>query len=324
MVVSEIFLWFDMWETSFYIIGIAGLLFLITICIVCRSRPDLRETYTGKIFIVTGAARGVGKELAVSLAGYGARLVVCDVLDLASTVTECKANANVTDDSTIIVPVQCDVSVESDCERVVSMCLESFKQLDVLVLNAGVTQFELFNNMADPVSTARIFMDINFMQSVYFVKHSLAHLRQSKDGAIVCITSGAGVIPSPCVTMYSASKHACHGFFESLRIELEMEADYKARNGMPPDGRVPTIMMVPLPLVSTDDAKSKMGGTMKYVDVQVAVESVLRSLARHRMFAWIDSALKMGVMIYGCCPGVFATCTKKETRCAVETRLNAR
>jgi NAD(P)-dependent dehydrogenase (short-subunit alcohol dehydrogenase family) len=87
---------------------------------------------TGKVAIVTGASRGLGRAMAVGLAGAGANVVVTDVLDTSETVEEIKKLGGKA------IGIKADVSKKGDVERMVQQTIEKFGRVDILVNNAGI------------------------------------------------------------------------------------------------------------------------------------------------------------------------------------------
>jgi NAD(P)-dependent dehydrogenase (short-subunit alcohol dehydrogenase family) len=110
-----------------------------------------------------------------------------------------------------------DVTQEEDCSKAIQEILDLFGRIDVLINNAGVTQISLFQDT--PVAVLRRVMEVNFFGALYCTKAALESLIERK-GIIIVISSTGGVAPLMGRTGYSASKHALHGLFESLRTEL--------------------------------------------------------------------------------------------------------
>jgi short-subunit dehydrogenase len=167
------------------------------------------------VVVITGASKGIGAELARQLAAKGAKLVLAarSENELFAVADECrKLGASV-------VTVKADVTVERDCQAIVSGAVIAFGRLDTLVNNAGATMWARFEDIED-LSILKRIMDVNYMGAVYCTRHALPFLRESK-GRIVGISSLAGRTGVPTRTGYSASKHAMTGFFDSLRIELD-------------------------------------------------------------------------------------------------------
>ena len=80
----------------------------------------------------------------------------------------------------------------------------------------------LFEELPDPLATARAIMETNYFAAVALTAQALPHLRRSR-GRIVVVSSLIAVAPLPTRTAYAASKHAVHGFFDSLRAEVGAE-----------------------------------------------------------------------------------------------------
>ena len=112
--------------------------------------------------------------------------------------------------------VQCDVSVEADCENVMKQAITTFGRIDVLINNAGISMRALFND-AD-VQVLKTLMDVNFWGTVYCTKFAMPQLLQNK-GTVVGVSSIAGYKGLPGRTGYSASKFAMNGFLDALRVE---------------------------------------------------------------------------------------------------------
>ena len=170
--------------------------------------PDLNQ----KVVVITGASSGIGEALAFQAASRGAKLMLAarsiDKLEAISKTLK-KHNAEVH-------VCQVDVSVQSDCERLINETIKAFGRIDVLINNAGISMRALFVD-ADPGVLQRL-MEVNFWGAVYCTKFAIPHLLKQK-GSVVGISSIAGIKGLPARTGYSASKFAMLGFMESLRIE---------------------------------------------------------------------------------------------------------
>jgi len=168
---------------------------------------------TKKTVVITGASSGIGKSLAFEFAKKGANLV----LAARHYVTLCEMAEKIEKEYGIkAIAVQCDVSVEEDCNLMVKQTLATFGKIDVLVNNAGITMRALFKD-AD-VKVLKSVMDVNFWGTVYCTKYTLPELLKTK-GTVVGISSIAGYKGLPGRTGYSASKFAMNGFLDALRVE---------------------------------------------------------------------------------------------------------
>jgi short-subunit dehydrogenase len=166
-----------------------------------------------KVVIITGASSGIGKALAIELAGRGANLV----LAARQYVTLCEiAHYIQTEYNVKAVAVQCDVSIEEDCAVLIKQALSTFGKIDILVNNAGISMRALFKDV--DLKVFRSLMDVNFWGTVYCTKHALPEITKTK-GSIVGVSSIAGYKGLPGRTGYSASKYAINGFLDALRVE---------------------------------------------------------------------------------------------------------
>jgi short-subunit dehydrogenase len=168
----------------------------------------------GDVFVITGASKGIGAELARQLAARGARLALGarNLPELEQVAEACRALG------ATVITVRTDVAEERDCQALVSGAALAFGRIDVLVNNAGASMWARFEDIADLAPLARL-MQVNYMGSVYCTRYALPYLRQAA-GLVVGISSLAGRTGVPTRTGYAASKHAMTGFFDSLRIEL--------------------------------------------------------------------------------------------------------
>lgn len=165
--------------------------------------------FKGKVVIVTGASSGIGEALARRFSALGAHVVAGarSLEKLEALVGELPSGG---------IAVQCDVSKEADCKRLVDRAVETFGRIDVLVNNAGISMRALFDDV--DLDVLRRLMDTNFWGAVYCTKYALPFIQASR-GSIVGISSVAGFHGLPGRTGYSASKYAMHGLLETVRVE---------------------------------------------------------------------------------------------------------
>ncbi|MCP4673822.1 MAG: SDR family NAD(P)-dependent oxidoreductase, partial [Desulfobacula sp.] len=165
------------------------------------------------VAIVTGGASGIGLATCWELARHGTNIAMLD-MDTKSLENCRKAFF---DKGYDILALECDVTSENACQDSINQVFNKFGQIDILFNNAGITQRGLFENT--DITVIKKVMDINFFGSLYCTKAALPSLIESK-GMIIVNESIAGVAPLLGRTGYSASKHALHGLFTSLRCEL--------------------------------------------------------------------------------------------------------
>jgi len=168
---------------------------------------------SGQVAIVTGASSGLGRELAVALAGQGFRLVLA-----ARSVKGLEETAKLASQpDALILPG--DLSDLGSCRLLIQRSVDQFGRLDHLVLCAGLGMWARLDEVTDPTLFERL-IAVNYLSAVYCTHAALPHLRQSQ-GLITVISSLQGRVGVPLHTGYAGAKHALHGFFDSLRMELE-------------------------------------------------------------------------------------------------------
>jgi len=179
-----------------------------------RAAQAYMDTFTGKTVLITGASTGIGRALALRLARQGAQLALNarDEQRLAEAAGQCTGHG------AAVLAVPGDVARPEDCRRCVTLTVQRFDKLDVLVNNAGLTMWSRFDALTDLGALSRV-LAVNYLGAAYMTAAALPHLRESR-GLLVAVASIAGLTGVPERTGYAASKHAMVGFFESLRIEL--------------------------------------------------------------------------------------------------------
>lgn len=170
---------------------------------------------TGKIALVTGAARGIGKEIALTLARSGATVVVNyngSKERAEAVVSEIKANGGEAE------VMQCNVADFEASENMVKDVLAKYGKVDILVNNAGITKDNLIMRMSEADYDA--VLDTNLKGSFNMIRHlSRAFLKQ-RGGKIINISSVSGVMGNAGQSNYSASKAGLIGLTKSVAREL--------------------------------------------------------------------------------------------------------
>ena len=173
----------------------------------------MKAVFENKVAIITGGASGIGLAVCWELARQGAIIAMLD-----SDQPELKTQKQLfLKQGFNILTLFCDVTDEKSCKSSINEVINKYGQIDLLFNNAGITQRGLFEKT--DISVFKKVMDVNFFGSLYCTKEALPSLIKTK-GMIIVNESIAGVAPLLGRTGYSASKHALHGLFTSLRCEL--------------------------------------------------------------------------------------------------------
>ncbi len=171
----------------------------------------------GKVAIVTGGAKGIGRHYSQALAAEGARVMIADIADgkpLAEQIAG-KHGAN------SVAHVQFDVSNEDQVKAVVAETIERFEQIDVLVNNAAVYATLTPRKFIDwDAETWDRVMAVNTRGPFLMVKHVAPHMMQRRTGKIINIASGAAYKGVPRMLPYVTSKGAVLAFTRALSREL--------------------------------------------------------------------------------------------------------
>ncbi len=173
-----------------------------------------RRDFRGKTVLISGAAGGIGRELAFRFGRAGARLALLDVDGNGLSRLSDELNRQDMDNLTLMT----DLTDPEACENAVGRTLERFRSLDCLINNAGMSHRSLFANT--DLTVIRRVVEVNLMGSIHLTKSALPALIQ-RQGLIMAVSTVVGFAPILGRCGYAASKHGLHGFFDTLRAELK-------------------------------------------------------------------------------------------------------
>ena len=160
-----------------------------------------------KVALITGATRGIGKQIAITLAKSGYDIAInyrTENDDLTNTKEEIEKN------NVKCLAVKGDVAVFEDCEKFVEEVVKEFGKIDVLVNNAGVQYQQDFEDV----------IDTNLVGTFNVTKNVISHMLKARFGRIINISSVVGVSGNAGQTNYAASKAGIIGFTKSLAKEV--------------------------------------------------------------------------------------------------------
>ncbi|UCF06193.1 MAG: 3-oxoacyl-[acyl-carrier-protein] reductase [bacterium] len=168
----------------------------------------------GKTAIVTGAGRGIGRDIALTLGEYGVDVAVVDV-DIAGageTVSQLVGMGRAG------LALECDVSDTGQAQRCIDEVLKWHDQIHILVNNAGITRDNLLLRMSE--QEWRSVIDVNLTGTFNFTKAVSKHMIRKRYGRIVSISSVIGLMGNAGQGNYAASKAGIIGFTKAIAKEL--------------------------------------------------------------------------------------------------------
>lgn len=168
----------------------------------------------GKNALVTGAGRGIGREIALRLAQAGANVAVCDV-DLSSAQNTAMEIESLGQKA---LAFQADVSKANAVSDMFAAFFQAFPILDILVNNAGITRDGLIMRMKE--EDWDVVIDINLKSAFLCCKEASRHMMKARCGKIVNVASVVGIIGNAGQVNYSASKAGLIGLTKSLAKEF--------------------------------------------------------------------------------------------------------
>lgn len=165
---------------------------------------------TGKVAIVTGAARGIGRAVAEAFIAADAQHIVCaDILE--DTLAEIETSDRL---STALL----DVTDESNWQSVVETTIARHGQIDILVNNAGILAYGKVED-TEPAEFRRV-MEVNVTGVFLGMRAVIPHMKANRRGVIINSSSTSGIVPNNFISAYGASKFAVRGLTRSAALEL--------------------------------------------------------------------------------------------------------
>ncbi|MCD4835117.1 MAG: SDR family oxidoreductase [Bacteroidales bacterium] len=170
--------------------------------------------FKNKVVWITGASSGIGEALTYEFAQQGAKLIISSnqQSELEKVRSTCESMGS-----------ECyiqflDVTEIDKMQLITDNLIEKFGKIDVLVNNAGISQRSLV--VETPLDIDRKIMEIDYFGTIALTKTVLPYMIKNGGGYIAVTSSISGKFGFPLRSAYSASKHALHGFFETLRAEV--------------------------------------------------------------------------------------------------------
>ena len=264
---------------------------------------NTKTYFDNKVVWITGASSGIGKEFCIQLDQMGAILILSS--RNKNALVELKESLSHSEKRQIQV---LDLEDSSEFKNMTDSILSSHKKIDLLINNGGISQR---SNVADTdLSIDRKIMEINFFGNVALSKAVLPHMIKNKSGHIVVISSIAGKFGFFLRSAYSASKHALHGFYESLALEQK-------DNGINITIVCPGKINTPISTNALNKEGEKNGqmddNQIHGLPVSKCVKKILKDVAKKKEESFVGGKEIYAVKIKNLFPRIFRKIIRKQS-----------
>ena len=175
----------------------------------------MQNTLTGKVALVTGASRGIGRAIALKLAAEGAAVVI----NYHGSMEKAKeVKAEIESDGGIAEIMQCNVADYQATEAMIRKVTDDFGRLDILVNNAGITRDGLLMKMSE--EDYDTVLDTNLKGTFHCIRFAARQMLRQRGGRIINLSSVSGILGNAGQANYSASKAGVIGLTKSAAREL--------------------------------------------------------------------------------------------------------
>ncbi|WP_420151112.1 SDR family oxidoreductase [Spirosoma sp.] len=255
-------------------------------------------SFSNSVIWITGASSGIGEAIAIELAkGQNVKLILSarneEALQQVAERTTLPAS------NVLVLPM--DMREVRSMNEHVAQVLQQFNRIDYVFQNAGVTQRS--SVVETDLAVYQQLMDINFLGAVALTKAVLPHMLTQKSGHFVVTSSVAGKLGTKQRSGYCASKHALHGFFDSLRAET-----YHA--GLRVTMACPGYIRTDISMNALDASGRKHGkmdeNQLNGIRPEEYAEKLLRAVSQQKEEVYIGGREIAGIYLKRFLPGVLS------------------
>lgn len=253
-------------------------------------------SFVNKVVWITGASSGIGEACAYAFCEAGARVIIS--ARRAEALARVKAKS-VDPDRVATLPL--DLADGASLKEKTLQALALFGPIDIVVHNGGISQRSQAKDTK--IATDRALMETNYFGPVAITKALLPHMIERRSGHFVVVSSLVGIIGTPDRSGYAASKHALHGFFDSLRAET-------AHHGLNVTMFCPGFVQTDVSInaltgdgspLGTMDEKTEQGMT-----AQACAQALLNATARKRTEVYAAGYERLAIYLMRLSPAIFA------------------
>ncbi|KYG85778.1 short-chain dehydrogenase [Roseivirga seohaensis] len=255
---------------------------------------------TNKTIWITGASSGIGEALAMQLSSEGAQLIL-SARRLAE-LERVKSNCSNQDKIKILT---LDLAEADSLSSKTNEAIALFGQVEILINNGGISQRSLAKDTKLEVD--RNLMEVNYFGNIALAKNLLPHMLKKGSGHFVVVTSLTGIFGTPYRSGYAATKHALHGFYDSLRAELEDDG-IKVTIAAP--GFVKTNVSVNALVGDGSKANVMDDAQAKGISAEDCAKAIIKAIKKEKREIYIGRE-SYGAYTKRFVPGLFARMIKK-------------
>lgn len=256
-----------------------------------------------KVIWLTGASSGIGEALVYELASEGAKLVLSArrKAELERVKQNCPPDSQL---NIHILPL--DLSQPDSLAQATREAIQVFGHIDILINNGGISQRSLIRETTMEVD--RRLMEVNYFGAVALTKNLLPHFVDRKAGQFVTLSSVTGKFGTPFRSGYAASKHALHGFFDSVRAE-------HWKDNISVTMICPGFINTPITLAALKGDGSPLNevdkAQAKGKPVEWCAKRIVRAIEKKREEVYIGGKEVLGVYIKRLFPSLFSKVIRK-------------
>ncbi len=260
------------------------------------------DHFKNKVVWITGASSGIGKALAIELDQKTTTLILSarnqDALEAVAS--------KIHHATTFVLPL--DLADSSNFEEKVHTVVSKFNRVDILINNGGISQRAEVRDTTEEVE--RHIMNVNYFGNIALSKALLPVMTQQKSGQLVIMSSIAGKFGFFLRSAYSDSKHALHGYYESLRLEEE-------KNGILVTLVCPGKINTPISknaLTGDGSHHDKMDNNQKNgMPAKACAKAILKGIAKKKMEILVGGKEIKAVKLKRLLPAIFHKVIKKQS-----------
>lgn len=263
--------------------------------------PKLKD----KVIWITGASSGIGEALAYALAEKGAKLILSArrKTELERVKGNCVAAAQPN-----VRVLALDLAKPETLRLSTEAAIQLFGHVDILINNSGISQRSFAKDTR--IEVDRTLMEVNYFGAVTLTKYLIPHFLNRKSGHFVAVSSVTGKFGTPYRSGYAATKHALHGFFDSLRAEL-----WKDCRAIKVTLICPGFIHTPITLSAVTGDGTPLGkmdeGQYLGMDAALFAAKMIKAIEKQKNEAYIGGREVLGVYLKRWFPNLFARIIRK-------------